>query len=115
MTVISGEIQGLADTFPETAAYVYRSGILDRDLPVFTTCSTDILQYVGDKSAVNQCKVMQDDATSGSETSDSSGWYSIIFWIGGWADCSKSFCPGCISESVKCRELILGWDNGLGV
>ena len=29
-------------------------------------------------------------------------------WAGGW----KRVCPGCISETIRCRKLILGRDIG---
>ena len=32
-------------------------------------------------------------------------------WAGGWWE---KVCPGCISETVRCRKLILGRDIGLG-
>ena len=32
--------------------------------------------------------------------------------VGGWRE---KVCPGCISETVRCRKLILGRDIGLGV
>ena len=31
---------------------------------------------------------------------------------GGWAGGGEIVCPGCISETVKCRKLILGRDIG---
>ena len=30
----------------------------------------------------------------------------------GWAGGGKRVCPGCISETVRCRKLILGRDIG---
>ena len=30
-------------------------------------------------------------------------------WAGGW---QEKVCPGCISETVRCRKLILGRDIG---
>ena len=33
-------------------------------------------------------------------------------WAGGWAGDGKRVCPGCISETVRCRKLILGSDIG---
>ena len=32
--------------------------------------------------------------------------------VGGWAGGGKRVCPGCISETVRCRKLILGRDIG---
>ena len=31
---------------------------------------------------------------------------------GGWVGGGKRVCPGCISETVRCRKLILGRDIG---
>ena len=33
-------------------------------------------------------------------------------WAGGCAGGGKIVCPGCISETVRCRKLILGRDIG---
>ena len=34
-------------------------------------------------------------------------------WSGGWASGRREIvCPGCISETVRCRKLILGRDIG---
>ena len=34
-------------------------------------------------------------------------------WIGGWAGGRREkVCPACISETVRCRKLILGRDIG---
>ena len=33
-------------------------------------------------------------------------------WAGGRAGGGKRVCPGCISETVRCRKLILGRDIG---
>ena len=32
--------------------------------------------------------------------------------VSGWAGGGKRVCPGCISETVRCRKLILGRDIG---
>ena len=32
--------------------------------------------------------------------------------VSGWAGGRKRVCPGCISETVRCRKLILGRDIG---
>ena len=32
--------------------------------------------------------------------------------VGWWAGSGKRVCPGCISETVRCRKLILGRDIG---
>ena len=32
-------------------------------------------------------------------------------WVGGWRE---KVCPGCISETVRCRKLIIGRDIGWG-
>ena len=32
--------------------------------------------------------------------------------VSGWADGGKKVCPVCISETVRCRKLILGRDIG---
>ena len=41
------------------------------------------------------------------------GWLGIVFtygvWMGRWRE---KVCPGCISETVRCRKLILGRDIG---
>ena len=36
-----------------------------------------------------------------------------VFLVGGWM--GGYSCPGCISETVRCRKLILGGDIGYGV
>ena len=40
-----------------------------------------------------------------------SGWAGVLAGgrIGGWRE---KVCPGCISETVRCRKLILGRDIG---
>ena len=42
------------------------------------------------------------------------GCWGIVFtrgvWMGGWG--AGKVCPACISETVRCRELILGRDIG---
>ena len=39
-----------------------------------------------------------------------SGWAGVR--AGGWAGGGKRVCPGCISETVRCRKLMLGRDIG---
>ena len=34
-----------------------------------------------------------------------SGWAG---WVGGWVFWREIVCPGCISETVRCRKLIFG-------
>ena len=52
-----------------------------------------------------------------------SGFYStalngVLFspmvsgWVGGWVGSEEKVCPGCISETMRCRKLILGRDIG---
>ena len=36
----------------------------------------------------------------------------FLSMVSGWAGGGKKFCPGCISETVRCRKLILGRDIG---
>ena len=44
------------------------------------------------------------------------GCQAIVFthavWMGGWGGWREKVCPGCISETVRCRKLILGRDIG---
>ena len=45
------------------------------------------------------------------------GCRGIVFthgvWMGGWGDGGKKLvCPGCISETIRCRKMILG--RGIG-
>ena len=36
-------------------------------------------------------------------------------WVGGWVGGRQEIvCPGCISETVRCRKFILGRDIGWG-
>ena len=47
---------------------------------------------------------------------DLKGCQDIVFthgiWLGGLADGQEKVCPGCISETVRCRTLKLGSDIG---
>ena len=36
----------------------------------------------------------------------------IVSGLGGWVGVWEKACPGCISETVRCRKLILGRDIG---
>ena len=35
--------------------------------------------------------------------------------VSGWTGGREKVCPGCISETVRCRKLMLGRDIGKGV